>query len=1493
MTLGNKALTLSACCLAALAALFFVPRPQPACAQQAEAGRDAPDATTETPDDIGSKFFRPTLNTSITAESILRTARQLAKAGAYYEAAERYVDAVTQHPRAVGEVSDAYYLPLWRVALKEIAAWPPEGIAAYRNIVRDTATEQFDDAVRNRDLRRLEQIAQQYFLSSVGDDAAVIVADRCRETGWPALALFYYTLVLQKYPDSDIPRQDILIRAALAARSSGLADRYAALTDQIDAGIALRPNATGKAVAATQWLASQATQAIPPEVPGSGWGNRSAAPVVAPATVTWQVELAQQPTRRRGAYLGITTKTPSTPAIYATPVGQRVYVANLHSAWALDARDGRRLWRYDTRETDGETLPGIGRSQARQPLVVGNTVYVPLEKPPPKETGQRRNLYAGRGISARTDLYALRAETGEPLWHWSPRDGKMEFGALSVDGQPAVSGDLIFVALASPSNFFGEIHTAAINRYTGRLVWAQPLAAFMANFTGGRRGWLGQGDIAGTGMAVRQGLLLSTGIGITTAQSCLGGGVLWARVMPDMPQPKTLTPRTIRAMRSRTATGNMRLARRPRALAARGVVVSGFAMSPHLWAYDWLDGRVVWRQPAEGARQPLAIVGDTVVAWGNTVQAFDLRTGTPLRTNATWPEPIVGEPVVAGNRVLAPTQSAIMIVNLSTGTIERTCALPPEVTGGNLALGESGLVVASATGATCLRDWRTARQQFLAMADESPEDPLPLVALGAAALRLRKTEEGLAHLDRAMTRRPTAEQQARIYRLFEDYYRRARQELDREQMARLLDRIEASAAGGVNRCRQAFLRADFLVAVSPRKALAALQSILDDPPSRQVRVAGPAGPGVSGILAEQAIGRLIARHGRRLYDPWERKASAARRRARVAGDYDGLLEVAMRYPNSRGAREALDDAVAMLIRRADATEANRLLIRLVNMTPPGQRRRRYRALLVDTSLKLGSVTYAAMAASALAETSPGEAAVPRADGNRTTVAVIAREAEAARDARVTPAASKDWPLPGPPFRRVWQSNPDRQIGRFLSIKAADPRDGGAGNLTRPEVLLLWNRRKIVALERRDGSTRWSYDLSATAGRYASQCVITSQGLYISSKGSLTRLDPDSGKPVWHIELQPEHRREIFAPRESVTGVLNYGDTGWTTGSNAVVSRIQEFGDKVIANTRFNMHLIDPRDGYTIETIAYPKGVYYGGFIRYGHRTISIPTAPRSMKNRVLIHNLATGNLDREIRFPTDLTPSSITAHGSRWWPLFSTKGNQVWVMDLANMTVSAPVTNPSTSQKPFLVSNRMGLADAHNIILAGRNQSVRCLDARTGKERWTFAPETKATVRLAPARDGHVMVLWNRGLAMLRTADGHVLWQREFEDAISVSTSSGRTASRRIHCIISRRRQNVRIQTSVLLDRETGKTVFEFTRPGNEATSVIAADRFGYLLRTSAAGQAEYWVHDPKGEWTWPPPEKKEAENAEEGGDGKTPPEKADPSAAPAPNGDAAAPTQR
>lgn len=1400
-------------------------------------------------------FFRPTMNTSIEAENTLRLARNLADTAAYAEASERYLDLVTKNFRAMdeGQVGSGYFLPLWRITINEISKWPAAGLEAYRSAAGAAARNEFREAVAAADLARIERVAQQYFLTEIGDNAAIMVADRCREAGWPALALYYYTMVLEKYPDSDVPRSAVLLRASLAAREAGLESRYAALAAQL-AGATVAPDVAATETDAATWVAAQKSQPARPGDPSVGFGNQASSPPVAPATITWDVPLASKRTQQN--VYGYNMTTPGTPPIYPTLSGETLYLANLTSAWAVDARAGAVLWRYDTRETDGEGLPAIGTAQARQPLAVDGVVYVPLEKPPAKGRQVNNPFMGGIGSSVATDLYALDAATGRPLWKWGPQDGGLEFAEMSVDGQPVVAGDLVFVALCSPTNYFGETHSAALDRRTGKLVWAQPMAAYMANFTGGGNGWMPMADNAGTALAFRGGLLLSSGIGVTSAQSCLSGSVLWSRVMPDMPAPKTAGADRVNVQqRGASLVHGMRLARRPRVLADRGLVIAGFILSPNLWAYDWLDGSVLWQQPAQGARQPLAISGNLVLAWGSTMMTFDLQTGKALRTSAAWPEPIVGEPIVSQGKVLAPTQAGIIMMDVAGGTIDSTTVLPPDVPGGNLALGRYGLIITSDKGAVCMHDWETAKKQFLAMAEDDPEDPQPLLALGAAALRLEKTEAGLEYLDGALARDPDDEQRKKIYQLFEDFYRLAYLRSSRELMIHVLDRLEESATSGATRCRQAFLRAEFVGAGNPHAALAAIQQVLDDPASRQTRVSGPTGPGVSGILVEEAIGRLIAAHGRDLYRPWENLAAAARQKARLAADYDALLEVAMRYPNSLSARLALDDALSLLIDRKDVNEANRLLIRLVNLAGAGEAQRRYRALLVDTSAQLGDLEFALLAAEGLSHTSAADARVTRADGSTTTVAELLRIVAEARD-KAAPAAlpSAESQLPDPPLRLAWSMQPNANNQGMQQIVRRITASDGESDLALPldnELIWSWNMQRVIAVNRSDGKVRWEYLTKQNDPmRYSGgQPFIGRTGLYVPNGGQLTRLDPATGQKSWTVHLQPASRRQFLAPQEALGGVLVYGDTGWRVGAREPVQQFEELGGKLIAGSRFCMHLIDPRDGYTIRSIGYPAGTYYGGVIRYGSRAMLIPSTPARLQSHVFLYDLATGNLERDLRFGGQVFPSSTAPHGARYWPLFVQSEEAVCVVDLATGKVAPPLSVSGIVNRGY--QGQPAIADARMLYVMAQNANLKAIERQTGKVLWTYEPPDKQMTRMSFDADGRLIVSSRASVVALQAGDGQVLWTQDFGKGGINNIQPGVMAGRRLVVSLTRQSRQNWQQYSVLLDTTSGKVLFEFNQPGENATQMLLADEHGYLVMRGNTGTTEYWTHDPAGLRSW------------------------------------------
>ena len=182
-----------------------------------EANGQARAAADEEGDEEDFGEFRPEFNTSVAAENLLRVARTLAEAGAYAEASQRYLELAWAHPNAVSGRGKYLYLPIWRTVVEDVLAWPAEGLQEFREAINPVAREQWRAALRSGSLREIERVAQQQFLSDVGDNAMVALGDRLRESGYPALALYYYKLVLDKHPSCDIPGDELILRATLAA----------------------------------------------------------------------------------------------------------------------------------------------------------------------------------------------------------------------------------------------------------------------------------------------------------------------------------------------------------------------------------------------------------------------------------------------------------------------------------------------------------------------------------------------------------------------------------------------------------------------------------------------------------------------------------------------------------------------------------------------------------------------------------------------------------------------------------------------------------------------------------------------------------------------------------------------------------------------------------------------------------------------------------------------------------------------------------------------------------------------------------------------------------------------------------------------------------------------------------------------------------------------------------------------------------------------------
>lgn len=201
----------------------------------------------------------------------LAQANALVEAKAWDEAVDGLRKLVDESPDSLVAVEDQYYLPVQRACQLRIANWPAEALAAYRSQTDAVAEAQYSKALESGSRKELERVAESYFSSSVGDDAAWKLGELALERGeynsarsyWLSLSLALWTPdslpwgvamarfdlsneihctklreviskqfrepILSKnllvYPDTDLPLADILARLAIVSVREGSLDR--------------------------------------------------------------------------------------------------------------------------------------------------------------------------------------------------------------------------------------------------------------------------------------------------------------------------------------------------------------------------------------------------------------------------------------------------------------------------------------------------------------------------------------------------------------------------------------------------------------------------------------------------------------------------------------------------------------------------------------------------------------------------------------------------------------------------------------------------------------------------------------------------------------------------------------------------------------------------------------------------------------------------------------------------------------------------------------------------------------------------------------------------------------------------------------------------------------------------------------------------------------------------------------------------------------------
>src|SRR5205823_14661730 len=106
------------------------------------------------------------------------------------------------------------------------------------------------------DLAALRKIVDQYFITSMGDQAADRLADALFESGDFGGAILLWNSILDSYPDSDLPALRIQIKRGTALARAGQFDALAALIARFRVGASALATMTvgGRVIIAAEYL---------------------------------------------------------------------------------------------------------------------------------------------------------------------------------------------------------------------------------------------------------------------------------------------------------------------------------------------------------------------------------------------------------------------------------------------------------------------------------------------------------------------------------------------------------------------------------------------------------------------------------------------------------------------------------------------------------------------------------------------------------------------------------------------------------------------------------------------------------------------------------------------------------------------------------------------------------------------------------------------------------------------------------------------------------------------------------------------------------------------------------------------------------------------------------------------------------------------------------------------------------------------------------------
>jgi outer membrane protein assembly factor BamB/tetratricopeptide (TPR) repeat protein len=648
-------------------------------------------------------------------------------------------------------------------AQRQLGKLPPDGLRAYRLIYDGEAQSIFKQALDRHDEAALRGLVDRSLLTSVGDDAAVTLADWLIDQGRFVEAGALLRLVQSAYPDSDLPAWVVPLRLAVCLAGMNRSDEARALLDELAAQPAGNaPGVAPRIEQVRQYMRGVTT--TQPEETQAGWPmayGRSARDgrmaVVEPTFIShlpWNVPLPV-PTPRTGvgAVQDYAAENGLMPAADLATDGRVLVVKSGTNLLGLDVATFDPIWatRSDQEDTSLVELEstmvvgqgwtaGQGTRQDRladDSLIrclyydaVGNQVCLAadlattVEWPgdPPNTLAMRRDRglrqrgipVAGSGQTQPNFVVAYSLADGHRVWTSDTASGSHALGPVEFLAAPMAVEGLLLV----PCRVNDDLYAVLLDPATGRIARHIYLCG-----TGGAPF---DSLYACTPCAADGTVFIPTGRGVVAAVDVANWSIRWV----------------IRYDHAAEPANQMTWWPSP-AIAVSNVVLVAPPDADSLFCIDRSSGDIRWQAPREKAQYVIAATDRMVWTAGKQVRAIDLQSGKPAWSRECGLP--AGRAAKSGDRVYVPTYDGLFVLDAHSGNeieSQPVATVPP----GNLLAYDGSLYVASPFEIRKYPDMKRGYDQARLACRANPGDPSLAMRLAWLEYLNNRPAEALAAL---------------------------------------------------------------------------------------------------------------------------------------------------------------------------------------------------------------------------------------------------------------------------------------------------------------------------------------------------------------------------------------------------------------------------------------------------------------------------------------------------------------------------------------------------------------------------------------------------------------------------------------------------------------------------------------------------------------------------------------------------------------------------